>query len=234
VGELAALLAGALDHDRLTLAGFVDEQREDRVWPHARAKRRAEAQREHRQAFQVVVRQKQSLAGVLGDVVRMIRVARMLFVDRLVLRLAIDLPGRGVDQFADPLAQRGLGNMGGARDVEQGGGIRLPRREIHIANAGQVADGVGAGQRQLHRSQPREIARDVATAGQSGQVRWEWREIEDVDGVSTPQQLLDNVAPEEARPSGDDHVHDVDSLQRACRQSRQRPLSERKVGVKIM
>jgi hypothetical protein len=186
VRELAALLARALDNDRLTLARFSDKQREHRIRAHARAERGAEAQRKHRYAFQMVVRQKQSLAGVFGDVVGMIGVARMVFVDRLVLRLAIDFPGRGVHDFADPLAQRRLGDIGRARDIEQGSGVRLPRRKVDVANACQVTDGVGAGQRHFDRSQPREIARDVATAAQPGQVRREWREIEDVDGVSAP------------------------------------------------
>ncbi len=90
----------------------------------------------------------------------------MALVDRLVLRFAVDLPGRGVDHLAQVLAAGRFGDVGGADNVEGRRGIRLRRGAVNVAHPGQVADHVDACAGALDRGQVQQVSLDRGRRGQ--------------------------------------------------------------------
>jgi hypothetical protein len=143
VCELSALGPVALDRDGLTGEGLGYEDLEDRVGSHAEPVGRAQTKGDNRHVPKPVGGEQHALAGQLGDVVGVVGLAGMLLVDRLVDRVAVDLPGRRVHD-PGPGLLGGEGDVGAPGHVHRGGQFGVGGGEIDVADGADVDDDVMA------------------------------------------------------------------------------------------
>jgi hypothetical protein len=207
VGELSVLTAVAAHGDRLAPQGPADEDRKHGVGPHAGAIGGAEPQGHDRQALEGVVGQQHLLARQLRDVVRVVGIRGVLLVQRLVLRVPVDLPGRCIDEPPHALGEAGLGDVGAADDVEFGGQGRLLGREVDVADAGQMQHRVGTAERLpqvVHRRERTLVPPHAGNAEFAGNVG----HVQHHALVPGRPRRHGHVAAEEPCASRDDDLHE--------------------------